>query len=64
MSYEDPILKGDSDRDGSIDATDVTATEAIILGAATNQEADADMGGGAVDMGDVTKIERIIAGLP
>jgi hypothetical protein len=57
---DDPIVAGDANADGVVDAADITKVERIIMGLdATNVNADAN-GDGYIDMGDVVKISRII----
>jgi len=60
---DDPIVYGDANADGVIDAADITAIERIILGldgADINADANAN---GSIDMGDVVKVIRVIRGL-
>jgi len=60
---DDPIVAGDANADGVVDAADITKVERIIMGLdAPNVNADTNMNG-SIDMGDVVKISRIIRGL-
>jgi hypothetical protein len=57
---DDPIIAGDANSDGVVNAADITAVERIIMGIAPpNSNADVDSNG-SVDMGDVVKINNII----
>jgi hypothetical protein len=57
---DDPIVAGDANADGDVNAADITAVERIIMGIASpNSNADVDSNG-SVDMGDVVKINNII----
>jgi hypothetical protein len=57
---DDPIIAGDANADGEVNAADITAVERIIMGIASpNSNADVDSNG-SVDMGDVVKINNII----
>jgi hypothetical protein len=60
---DDPIVAGDANADGVVNAADITKVERIIMGLdAPNVNADTNMNG-SIDMGDVVKISRIIRGL-
>jgi len=60
---DDPIVAGDANNDGKVNAADITACERIIMGLdPVDVNADTNMNG-VVDMGDVVKIIRIIRGL-
>jgi hypothetical protein len=57
---DDPIVAGDANNDGKVNAADITAVERIIAGLdPIDVNADTNMNG-TVDMGDVVKIIRII----
>jgi hypothetical protein len=57
---DDPIVAGDANADGVVNAADITAVERIIMGIASpNSNADVD-NNGDVNMGDVVKINNII----
>lgn len=59
---DDPIIPGDANLDGVIDAADITAVERIILNidqAHINGDTNSN---GSIDMGDVVKIIRILRG--
>jgi len=60
---DDPIIAGDANADGVVNAADIAYVENIIMGYATpNINADTNLNG-YIDMGDVVKISRIIRGL-
>jgi len=60
---DDPIMAGDANADGVVDAADITMVERIIMGLdEPNINADTNQNG-FIDMGDVVKISRIILGL-
>jgi len=58
-----PVLPGDANGDGNINALDITKVERIIAGLDTETPgADANQDGN-INALDITKVERIIAGL-
>jgi len=60
---DDPIVEGDANGDGEVNAADITAIERIILQLdSPDINADANSNG-VIDMGDVVKVIRIIRGL-
>jgi hypothetical protein len=60
---DDPIVAGDANADGVVNAGDITKVERIIMGLdAPNVNADTNQDGN-INMGDVVKISRIIRGL-
>jgi hypothetical protein len=60
---DDPIVAGDANADGVVNAADITKVERIIMGLdAPNVNADTNLDGN-INMGDVVKISRIIRGL-
>jgi hypothetical protein len=66
MSYplDDPILLGDANMDGVVNALDITAVERIILGMDQNVVVQADANyNGTINMGDVIRIEKTFLGL-
>jgi len=57
---DDPIMNGDANADGVVDAADITKVERIIMGLDKgNINADANLNG-SINMGDVVKIIRIM----
>jgi hypothetical protein len=60
---DDPIVAGDANADGEVDAADITKVERIIMGLdSPNINADTNMDGN-INMGDVVMINRIIQDL-
>ncbi|GAH68193.1 unnamed protein product, partial [marine sediment metagenome] len=63
LSVTIPPQAGDANRDGSIDALDITKVEKVIAGLdAATAGADANLDGD-INACDITKVERVIAGL-